>query len=506
MGGKFLTSKMIFVLTILILSLFAISAVSASNNQTDDIVNVSGENDVSPLYGVKNEDVTYDNTSSNNQGVLAVSDDNDEILLNNNDGMLYSPYYSVYSVDISDTTISQGSSGSIPIIIVPYQGDDYAYDFYIKIYDSNGNQKISKNLYSYTKTTALSFSEGLSGLSVGTYTMKIVNYADSHVMDTATLTIKPKYPYYNDYSVSVQDTIIDYVNGGDISMNIIPSNSNYYNYYYYLRIYDSNGNQKISQSYSSSSTSSSSISNSYSLSSYYLSRGTYTVKIVNYYDNVVMDTAILTILDLPKYYEYSVSVDNDSIAYGNTGTIKMYINSSTSGNYGYYYFLKVYDSNGNQKINELYNGSAASSGYKYYSLNSNQLSSGVYTVEIVNCADSHVMDTATLKITNIYPEYDDYSVSVDDASIIYGNGGSIMMYVNPSTVSRYGFNFYVNVFDSNGNQRINKLYYSTSTTPGYKSYHVNATQLGVGTYTVKIVNYVDGDVMDTAVLSVISLL
>ena len=505
MEVKFLTSKKIIVLAILIVSLFAISTVSAANNQTNDDVNVDLiTNDVTSLDGVKTEDAIHDYNSSNGQEVLAVSEDNEEISLNNNEVMLSSPSHSVYSVDISDTTISKGS-GSISISIVPYQGSDYAYDFWIKIYDSNGNQKISKNLYSSTRTSSLSFSDGLSGLSVGTYTMKIVNWADSYVMDTATLTVTEPYPNYNDYSVDVQDTAIDYENGGTITMNITPSNSYYYNYYYYLRVYDSSGNRQISQIYYSSSASSSYISKSYYLSSYYLNPGFYTIKIENYYDGGVMDTATLTIKDLPNYNEYSVSVDDASIDYGSTGSIKMYVNSSTSSDYGYYYYLNVYDSNGIQKINKLYYSSATSSGNKYYSINSTQLSPGVYTVKIVNCADSYVMDNATLKITNIYPRYIDYSVSVDDASIIYGNGGSIMMYVNPSTFSRYGFNFYVNVFDSNGNQRINKLYYSTSTAPGYKSYSVGETQLGVGVYTVKIVNYYDSVVMDTATLSVKSL-
>ncbi|WP_405285093.1 hypothetical protein, partial [Methanobrevibacter sp.] len=266
-----MTSKKIIVLAILIVSLFAISTVSAANNQTNDDVNADlVTNDVTSLDDVKIEDVNYDYNSSNGQEVLAVSEDNEEISLNNNEGVLSSPSYSAYSVDISDTTISEGSSSSIQISIVPYQGSSYAYDFHIKIYDSNGNQKISKNLYSYTKTTSLSFSEGLSDLSEGTYTMKIVNYQDDYLMDTATLTVvgaTHTYPYYYDYSVSVYDASIVYGDSGSISMQINPSVSSSYKYYYYLRIYDSNGNQKISNSYYSSSASSSSVSRSYSLSS-----------------------------------------------------------------------------------------------------------------------------------------------------------------------------------------------------------------------------------------------
>ena len=347
MEVKFLTSKKIFVLVVLIVSLFAISVVSASDNQTDDVVSADlVTNDVTSLNDVKNEYVTFDGNASNGQEVLAVSGNNEEISLNINEEILsaYSPSYSSYSVNIVDTTIYQGS-GSISISITPCsQSNYYAYDFYMRIYDSNGNQKISQNLYSTTRTTSLSFSNGLSDLSEGTYTMKIVNYADDKVMDTATLKVVSyyDYPYSYDYSVSVQDTVIGYGNGGTITMKISPSYSTYYNYYYYLRVYDSSGNQKISSSYYSSSASSSSISRSYSISSYgSLSPGTYTVKIVNYADSNVMDTATLTIADLPNYDDYSVSVDDTSITYGSTGSIKMYVNSSTSSDYGYYYYLNV---------------------------------------------------------------------------------------------------------------------------------------------------------------------
>ena len=193
MEVKFLTSKKIFVLAVLIVSLFAISVVSASDNLTDDVVSADlVTNDVTSLNDVKNEYVTFDGNASNGQEVLAVSGNNEEISLNINEEILsaYSPSYSSYSVNIVDTTIYQGS-GSISISITPCsQSNYYAYDFYMRIYDSNGNQKISQNLYSTTRTTSLSFSNGLSDLSEGTYTMKIVNYADDKVMDTAKLTVK----------------------------------------------------------------------------------------------------------------------------------------------------------------------------------------------------------------------------------------------------------------------------------------------------------------------------
>ena len=78
---------------------------------------------------------------------------------------------------------------------------------------------------------------GAYDLSPGTYTVEIVNYYDSKVMDTATLTVKSSYPSYSDYSVSVSDTNIIYGSGGSISMSISPASSSSYKYDYYLRVF-----------------------------------------------------------------------------------------------------------------------------------------------------------------------------------------------------------------------------------------------------------------------------
>ena len=115
---------------------------------------------------------------------------------------------------------------------------------------------------------------GAYDLSPGTYTVEIVNYYDSKVMDTATLTVKSSYPSYSDYSVSVSDTNIIYGSGGSISMSISPASSSSYKYDYYLRVYDSNNNLKISEQYYDSS---SAYSKSYSVGAYDLSPGTYII-------------------------------------------------------------------------------------------------------------------------------------------------------------------------------------------------------------------------------------
>ena len=428
------------------------------------------------------------------------------------------PDYDDYSVSLPEDLIIGSAGDYIYMNISPSYSTYYSFSYYLSVFNEDGDEVISKSYVGIGGSGSFSqyYYVSPNSLSHGFYTAKIYNQKDKKVMDTKDFYVVSDvgpsyniYPYYKDYSVSVQDTVIDYDNGGKITMNISlspsPSYNSYYKYYLRLRIYDSNGTRITSWSCWSDSASSSSISRYYHISSNWLSPGNYTMYFVNYEDDKVMDTARLTIADLPKYQDYSVSVDDASITYGSTGSIEMYVNPSTSSDYGYYYYLNVFDSNGDKKINKLYYNASTTPGYIYYSIAANQLSPGVYTVEIKNYADDVVMANATLKITNIYPEYDDYSVSVQDTSITYGNGGSIMMYVDPSTFSRYGYNFYVNVFDSNGNQRINKLYYSTSATPGYKYYSVGATQLGVGVYTVEIKNYADDVVMANATLKIINI-
>ena len=511
------------ILAMLLVSLLAISAVSASENATgnsvsaEDTTNVIDLNDNSAnVNDVENEKVT------NDQEILKSTDSKDTISLDSNDNVLSesSPRYYQYSVNVYDTTINYGSSGAISMSITPCTYNNYyAYDFYLKVYDSNNNVKINKNYYSTSSAYSKTYVVGSNELSPGTYTIKIVNYEDSSVMDTATLTVKSSsgysatYPPYSAYSVSVYDTTINYGSSGTISMSISPASSSYrYKYDFNLKIYDSNNNLKISKNYYSTS---SRYSETYTLGSNQLSAGTYTIKIVNDIDNKVMDTAKLTIKSSsgytytnPTYTAYSVSVYDTTINYGSSGTISMSISPASSYyKYKYNYYMKVYDSNNNLKIN--YNFYSTSSDYsRTYSIGSNQLSAGTYTIKIVNYYDNKVMDTAKLTIksssgyTYTYPSYTAYSVSVYDTTINYGSSGTISMSISPASSNyNYKYDYYLRVYDSNNNLKINQEYYSTSSAYS-KTYSLGSNQLSAGTYTIKIVNYADNNVMDTAKLTV----
>ena len=486
-------------LTIFIVSLFAVSAVSAADNDTADVVTVgditddgiSVENEISG-DGLVNKD-SFDDIGDK----LSSLTENQEILGS-------SPPYTAYSVSVSDSSMNYGYGGSIYISYAPVSKNnnyEYSYDFYLKIYNSNNVEKVSKNYYG-TSTTRGSITHQISAnsLTSGVYTIKIVNFEDDHVMSTAKLTVNSassgNYPPRSAYSVSVQDTSIGYGKSGSIKMSITPAASYNYKYDYYLKIYDSDNNQKISKRYYSTS---SSYTTSYSIGSNALSPGIYTIKIVNNQDNLVMDTAVLNIVAVP-YSAYSVGVSDTSIEYGSGGVISMSITpASSSYKYRYDYYLKVYDSSNVEKISQRY--SSTSSAYsKTYNLPSNSLTPGDYTIKIIN-TDNHVMDTATLTVKSV--PYSAYSVSVSDSSITYGGGGSISMSISPAAGYGYAYDYYLKVYDSGNVEKISQRYSSTSSAYS-KTYNVGGKSLAPGVYTIKIVNNREGHVMDTAVLTVLS--
>ena len=236
-----------------------------------------------------------------------------------------------YSVSVSDTTINYGSSGSISMSITPASSSyNYRYDYYLKVYDSNNIEKISKRYYStsssYSQTYSLSYYE----LEPGTYTIKLLDTSTNTVKDTATLTVKSL--RYDDYTVSVNDAVLTYGEGGYINMDITPYSGYTYNYKYdyYLKVYDTNNLEKITQRYYSTS---SSYQESYYVSSTKLSPGFYTIKILNTFDNGLMDSAKLFVADEEfsiysdvNYYVTDNVIINYTISDMVTGTFSVYLN------------------------------------------------------------------------------------------------------------------------------------------------------------------------------------
>ena len=428
------------------------------------------------------------------------------------------PSASDYSVIVSDTNINYGSSGSISMRINPAYGSTYAYYYYLKVYDSNNNLKISNTYSNLNKDYSETYRFNSNQLSPGMYTIKIINYGDNKLMSAAKLTITNSthnpstYPSASDYSISVSDTNINYGSSGSIPMIISPAYGSTYAYYYYLKVYDSNNNEKISQLYSGIN---SVYSKTYAVSANQLSPGTYTIKIINYVDNELMCTAKLTITDstsspstytstYPLASEYSISVDF-TYNYGSCESISMSnVYSAGKSTYAYCYYLKIYDSNNNEKISKLYY-STNFGGSKKYTLPNDQLSPGNYTVKLINYYDSKVMYTNEITVKNVptYPSYTDYSVSVN---AYIGDYGSVLiiMPITPAYNSIYSHYYYLKVYDSNNDEIISQLYYDTEIYHS-KYYRINPYQLSPGNYTVKIINYYDSKVMDTVNFTVNSI-
>ena len=413
------------------------------------------------------------------------------------------PSYSDYSVSVHDISIYYGSTVSIYMSISSSDNSIYKYEYYLKIYDSNNKEQISQ-LYSDKRFSfSQTYSLNSDSLGVGVYTIKIINLADNKVMDTAKLTIKSPFELlYSEYSVNVSDVIIDYRSSGVIPMNISPSSDTNYKYNFYLKIYDSDNNEEISELYSSSKPS---YYLTYDLNSY-LSGGVYTIKIINHDDNHVMDTALLTIKSKSKlfYSEYSINIKDETFNYGG-GWISLSISPALNSNYEYYCYLKVFDSNNkeviSEVISELYSG--PKSPYVLHQiLDTGSLDVGVYTIKIINHDDNHVMDTAKLTIRLPYPSYSEYSVNIEDVTVNYGSMGFINMDISPASENVfYSYYYYLKIYDSNNNEKTSKLY-SAMSSELYSAMKGPSSDLDSGVYTIKIVNYADNKVMDTAKLTV----
>ena len=321
--------------------------------------------------------------------------------------------YTSYSVSVSDTTIKYESNGNIVMSISPASDNSYIYryDFYLKVYDSENNVKISKRYNSSHYESSQKYFIGRKTLDPGVYTIKILNNVDNHVMSTAKLDIK-SLPH-NVYSVTVYNTNINYGSSGSIDMSISPSHNNAYTskYDFYLKVFDSENNIKISHRYCGDYQ----YSKSYKIESKSLNPGVYSIKIINTYDNEVMETAKLTIKSPTYYNAYSVRVQNTSITYGFAGSIKMSISSASTASYiyAYDYYLYVYDSENNVKISKKYYNTT-SRGFESYSIPSISWDPGVYSIKIINSYDNHVMGTAKLTIKDLIIETQNVSGYCDE--------------------------------------------------------------------------------------------
>ena len=222
-------------------------------------------------------------------------------------------------------------------------------------------------------------------------------------LDNNSDVLSTKSPSSDDYSVHVTSTVL---NIGDSSGTITvyidtPCNlAGYYKYHFKLNIRGSNGNGYSKEYYSTSSTS----PVKYTFDPKKFGVGTHDIVIQNCGEPTIMAKGTITIKDsssssnpskYPSSSAYSVSVSDATLKYGSSGSISMSISPASSSTYKYYYTLKVYDSNNNVRISQVYSGTSAAYS-KTYSVGSNELSAGTYTVKIINYAPLQIILLAFL--------------------------------------------------------------------------------------------------------------
>lgn len=264
------------------------NALKSENNDVIDLESIEEDSDETLAGDVNEVAETSPNTLAGSENEEIISEESDEEILS-------SPVASSYSVKVDVNNIQLEYGVVIPINITPYDGDDYAYDFYLRIFNSTGSQIYDKNLYSYTPVNYLSHTVDVY-LNPGTYTIKLINYQDGELMDTATFTmtgeyLPPSFAKIDDISIEVDEEIV-------LPIRINPNPNEYYAYDFNLDIYDSFGDLVYSENIYSSTMR----TNLNYTVDMWLDVGTYTIELTNYTGGAFLDTAILTILDHPTQY------------------------------------------------------------------------------------------------------------------------------------------------------------------------------------------------------------
>ena len=191
--------KTIVGLTFILVLLLVVSSVNASNNDTDDIVRVETDETVSI------EESSYDSDEFAST-VEMLEDESDEFLSSVKDDEISSfeendnvlgvnlPPYTAYNVKIDHVENNNGDHIVYTLVSDVSHGYDEDYAFHLKVYDSNNTERCSLSYYGdYSDPKLIGKTIPASWLKQGVYTIKLVNYVDNHVMDSAELAIGPIY-------------------------------------------------------------------------------------------------------------------------------------------------------------------------------------------------------------------------------------------------------------------------------------------------------------------------
>lgn len=405
-----------------------------------------------------------------------------------------------YAVNVKDYKINYGYTERITLYVSPIHktSSNYSYNFDLEIVGKNG--VISSKNYQGNAEDKFSINYYIDyELLPGDYTVHIIDNHTKDIICSSNLKVKSI-----GYSVNVPDTSMAYDTGGNIDItidyNVYSTNYSNYNYNFYLLVRDSdNGHRVIYKSFSGQEDhvyNHKTRTVSYSIGARDLDPGIYNVSVIDLNgEGYVGTTAKLTVNSL-SHNAYSVKVKDTNITYGNSGDIVMSVYPSSNTEYKYDFYIKVYDSNGIQKISKRYYSTVSTKSLTHTI--SKTLDPGIYTIKILNSGDRYVMGTARLRVMSV--SYNDYSVEVKNTNITYGNDGNITMSISPASNGTYKYDFNFNVYDSNDVLKISKRYYNVNSINSL--IHTINNELNPGVYTIKILNSEDDYLMDTAKLIV----
>lgn len=496
-------NKKVVILIILIVSLFAVSTVTASENVTDtslgtDIAYEDSSNNIEwdNSSVEKTDDYLSDDIKSfenSNNPLLMSSVENDSLISTSNiDETLGDSLPYTISAN-GDKTIKMGSTGNVYFTLYYKEyGVGYNYNLIIDICDSYNNPKLSKQ-FSGTSDGRAAISVGMKintgSLNAGTYTAKLRdsnNY--NNVLASYKFTV-----YYQLFTVSVSDVAIAYESSNKIYMYVSPTDNSPYPYDYYLKIYDSKNNEILSRQYSDTA-SKGPITLAYELdygsttnmAISRISSGSYTIKIINGYDSTILDTAKLTVGSAPApNTDYSVDISHNIVYSNEGGKITMNIKPTYSGLYKYNFYLKIYDSKNVEKISIPFIDTVKTSTTVYYSIDANKLAVGDYTIKIIKAQNNKVLNTAKMSLKN--KTFTDYSVSVSDVVKNDWDSEFLNIYLTPnSSNDYYNYNIYLKIYNSQNVLKISKEY-SGETKGNYVIHHLlDSYGLQPGTYKVEV--------------------
>ena len=232
--------KYMILLSLILVSLCALSCVSASEDA--DVAVAIDDADVDQM------EASVDEGLETNVDEGSSGDETETLSVDNSDDKLSygSPSSSSYDVEVYDKTVHNWQDEYIRIYInSSVDSSEYAYDFYVNIYDYNGDNIAGDNKYSSTPADYIDYIIP-AGLEPGVYEIEIKNYADKDILSTATLTVvsdpfnaiisaENYNAYYNSgvqYSIKVTESETGYGLSG-VSIKIVFSNSrNTYTRYY----------------------------------------------------------------------------------------------------------------------------------------------------------------------------------------------------------------------------------------------------------------------------------